>query len=102
MLLVVVALAAVIVLAVGAVGTGIVKLPDGATSPADTGLLDDSLAVPDPAASPTTIDEPNVPVGPVETPPPIEHLATAVTGVLTLGASSPVQTIHLGADSGLL
>jgi hypothetical protein len=98
MLLVVLALAAVVVLAVGAVGTGIIKLPDGATSPADTGLVVDSLAVPDPNASPMTIAEPAAPSGPVVTPLPIEHRATPVAGALTLGDSSSVQAIQLGAD----
>jgi hypothetical protein len=98
MLLVVVALAAVIVLAVGAVGTGIIKLPAGPASPVDTGLSVGNLPPPDPDASPMAIEEPNVPSGPVVTPPPIEHLATPVTGALTLGDSSPVQAIQLGAD----
>ncbi len=101
MVLVIVALATVIVLAVGAVGSGIIKLPGalpGATSPADTGLALGSLPPPDPAASPLAIDEPNVPSGPVESPPPIDNLATPVTGTLTLGDSSPVQAISVGAD----
>ncbi len=101
MVLVIVALATVIALAVGAVGSGIIKLPGGlpgATSPAATGLDCGSLPPPDPAASPLAIDEPNVPSGPVESPPPIDNLATPVTGTLTLGDSSPVQAISVGAD----
>jgi hypothetical protein len=42
---------------------------------------------------------PSAPAGPsVEAPPPVDNLATAVQGTLTLGKSMPVQTISLGAD----
>ncbi|HEY5520148.1 MAG TPA: hypothetical protein VIK08_05785 [Candidatus Limnocylindrales bacterium] len=86
MLLFVVALATVVVLAVGAVGTGIIKLPGGPAGLTSSGL---------PLASAQTSGAPG---GPVESPPPIDHLATPVTGALTLGDSSPVKAIQLGAD----
>ena len=77
------AVVAVVVLIVGAVSTGIVKLPGG---PASSGL---------PVASAATSAAPG---GLIESPPPIDHLATPVTGALTLGDSSPVKAIQLGAD----
>jgi hypothetical protein len=64
------ALAAVVVLAAGALGTGIVKLPGTGTAPS----------------------------GPVQSPPPIDNVATRAQGTLTLGDSSAVETIDLAAS----
>ena len=80
------AVAAVVVLIVGALSTGIVKLPGG-------------LAGPDSSGPPVASDASSAaPGAPIESPPPIDHLATALTGALTLGDSSPVKAIQLGAD----
>ena len=68
-----VALAAVVVLVAGALGTGLIKLP-GSNSPSGAG----------PAAS-------------VQSPPPIDNLATRVSGSLTLGTSSSVKSIEIAA-----
>ena len=86
MVLAVVAVAAIVVLLVGAVGTGVIKISGGPAGPASSGF---PLASADTSAAPG---------GPVESPPPIDHLATPVTGALTLGDSSPVKAIQLGAD----
>ena len=80
---VVLALAAVVVLAAGALGTGIVKLP-GAANGTVTGS--------------GKIDDPTPPSGPVQSPLPIDNLATRAQGTLTLGDASPVETINLAAD----
>jgi hypothetical protein len=73
----------VIVLAAGALGTGIVKLP-GAGNGTPTGS--------------GKIEEPTAPSGPVQSPPPIDNLATPAQGTLTLGDSSAVETIDLDAS----
>ena len=65
-------LAAVVVLAAGALGSGIVKLPGAGTSAAPT----DSI----------------------ESPPPIDNLATPAQGVLAVGDTSPVTTIGLDSN----
>ena len=69
------ALAIIIVIAAGALGTGIVKLPGSATGPVNGDLT--------------------APSGAIQSPPPIDSLATPVRGSLTLADSSPVQTIGL-------
>jgi hypothetical protein len=70
------ALAVVVVLVAGALGTGIVKL-GGAATTAGTSAA---------------------PSGPVQSPPPIDNLATPAQGTLTLGDSSAVETINLAAN----
>jgi hypothetical protein len=65
-------IAAVVVLGGGALGIGILKLPGSPQSG---------------AASPS-----------VEPPPPVDSLATAVHGTLTLGEVAAVKSISLGAD----
>jgi hypothetical protein len=77
------ALAAVVVLAAGALGTGIVKLT-GTGNGTSTGS--------------GKIEEPTAPSGPVQSPPPIDNLATPAQGTLTLGDSSAVETIDLAAN----
>jgi hypothetical protein len=72
------ALAAVVVLVAGALGSGIVKLPG--------------------AANGTGTGEPAAPSGPVQSPPPIDNLATPAQGTLTLADSSAVQAIPLDAN----
>ena len=64
------ALAAVVVLVAGALSTGIVKLPGTGTAPS----------------------------GPVQSPPPIDNVATRAQGTLTLGDASAVETIDLAAS----
>ncbi|MGZ6265715.1 MAG: hypothetical protein ACXWN4_02260 [Candidatus Limnocylindrales bacterium] len=69
-------LAAVVVLAAGALGTGIVKLPGAGTGSEKR-------------------DYPELPAGPIESPPPIDNLATPAQGVLAVGDTSPVAAISL-------
>lgn len=91
---IVLALAAVVVLAAGALGTGIVKLPGGANGNG----LEANFPPPNPNATSMAITEPAAPSGPIEPPPPIDNQAVPVQGQLTLGDASPVQTINLGAN----
>ena len=92
---------ALIAVIVGGCITVLSPVPNGSptdSTAADTGLAVLNLPPPDPNATPMAIEEPNVPSGPVVTPLPIEHPATPATGTLTLGDSSSVQSIQLGAD----
>jgi hypothetical protein len=72
----------VVVLAAGALGMGIVKLPGSAN-----GTVTGS----------DKIEEPAAPSGPIQSPPPIDNLATPAQGTLTLGGSSAVGAIPLDA-----
>ena len=72
-------LAAVVVLVVGALGTGIVKLPGAGVGSEKS-------------------DYSELPSGPVESPPPIDNLATPAQGVFALGEGSLVQTISLDSN----
>ncbi|MGZ3357534.1 MAG: hypothetical protein ACXVBO_22160, partial [Isosphaeraceae bacterium] len=65
-----------VVLAAGALGTGIVKLPGAGTGSEKR-------------------DYPELPAGPIESPPPIDNLATPAQGVLAVGDTSPVAAISL-------
>jgi hypothetical protein len=69
------------VLAVAAMGTGLLRSP-GTTSPAENGS-----AIGDAASA-----------APIESPPAIDHLAAPITGDLTLGTVSTIATIPLAAD----
>jgi hypothetical protein len=73
----------VIVMAAGALGTGILKLPGMANGTA-TGS--------------GKIELPAAPSGPVQSPPPIDNPATPAQGTLKLGDSSAVETIDLAAN----